>query len=143
MDFEREVKWRYHIYFDNWRASIQVVACDREGNLLWKRFFNSKGGSSVYLSYNDSGLNIFIPRSDTLYVLDRDGKTVSSVVNPNHADELRSECWTGWDQKGKNYKYYYNNFGVVYEYSSTLLPRKCVLYLESIDNGKVIIYESD
>ena len=139
-----------YAYYVSEESRLQVCVYDYEGNLLWKKRISSAGGTSMYFAYIDGNLNMYVSRTNKLYVFGRDGTIISQSETNDYVSEplsyIRSENWKGWEHRINEYEYLHESLGVRYVYSnspSLLTGGGCRLYIESSDGEEIIIYKDE
>lgn len=135
-------------YYDSQNAGVQIIVCDHDGHKLWTRFLSSNGGSTLYLSYVEGSLQVYVSRTNKLYLFSEEGTITLELDNISSASEEISAMslnnWNSWNQQKNGYTYYSEKYGTKYIYSDSFTVfdgRKCQLSIENSDGQMIVLYQ--
>lgn len=131
-------------------SGIFVKSYNKEGEQLFSKYFNSDGGSAIYMEYIGSNLCIYVARTDEVFIYDDDMEYVSKSSNSNlynlFVSSLEKTNWNGWNSSWNSKKCLVKDLEYCYEESSFLLgilnKGECKLYIHTSNNEQIVLYHS-
>ena len=137
------------VYIDSERDGICIVSYDCHGNKLYGKFVYSKGGSAR-LAYEDDLLYVYVYRTNSILIYDRDGTRIMEIsenrLTEDQKKQMNLDAWEHWSKNFGTYTYQSEALGLKYVYkeeTSVFKNSKCVLYIEDSNGEQIICYHDN
>ena len=121
-----------------------MILFDKEGSMLWKKYFNSAGGSNSDMLFSEDSLHIYIGRTNEQYAYTRDGEEITSTVD---CKELKArQAWDGWDSSYGKKEFVLGQYRYTYTWIAwpkSLLDEKCTLTIQKEGEQSIVLIEKE
>ncbi len=131
-------------YYDDKSHGIVLILFDKEGSMLWEKYFNSAGGSHSSMLFSEDSLHIYIGRTNEQYAYTRDGEEITSTVD---SKELKArQAWDNWDSSYGKKEFVFDQYRYTYTWIAwpkSLFDEKCTLTVQKEGEQSIVLIEKE
>ena len=139
-------------YYEHSRDGVMVKSFDADGKKIVSWFFDTSGGNSIYLVYENDFLVVY-PRSKSsnsqnlFYYFDEEGNLSNKETfeeSSSRVQSIRNTEWMDWEKSSQGKSYVLNNNTYFYEESSFFLRLigrgSCRFYIKNQEGIQIDLY---